>query len=498
MRTFTLGALLLAGVVACKSNPKHPDAKIHLDGGSDVGCDPFGLDTTRSCGAGMKCTWIEDGTDANGQSIGHKGCAAAGTITEGNPCHFAMCADGSTPDDTTGLCTDGHRASLGADNCQADFFCLGRKCAPICDNVGSAKPCDSNHACDAYSGLFGAPGQPDEAGICDTLCDPLLQQANVAIGAGGSNACGSVNQVGSAEPAGPNMTEGPNTGCYAHDLVHGQATCTRTPQGRTGGVCTVATQMMDCGQGADCNANTLKCERTAAPGTELEDRDPCTVANGCAFDAKNFFSNGCDPGFILFYNDSTGSTTADCTRWCAPLNTDASATLAGNAQGDATALGKLPTDLAPVAGHAVCQVGKGAKEVGEECRFLWPALLDMNNQPAMSQYNDKLGTCFHFSSFKYDPTNPNNPNPTKVEPSCATLRNGSDGDAGSDSTHPCSNPLTGPERDCFAISHGCYSLATTLGSAAPTAKVPFTVQSYQHYHLATPDTAAFRRVGGIQ
>ena len=88
---------------------------------------------------------------------------------------------------------------------------------------------------------------------------------------------------------------------------------------------------------------------------------------------------------------------------------------------------------------------------------MWPYIADPNTgNPSTSPYNDTLGVCFAPSHYRYDPTGGSNQ--TKTEPACASLRAGTTTDAGSDFTHACSDPVTGLEADCFAVTHGCYKL----------------------------------------
>src|SRR5262249_13016664 len=86
------------------------------------------------------------------------------------------------------------------------------------------------------------------------------------------------------------------------------------------------------------------------------------------------YSNSCAPGYMPILIKMTGSTDGICDGLCAALEIDNTAAHVNNTLGDKTALAKLPTAAAPVAGNAVCDAThKGAPTgVDSECRFLWP------------------------------------------------------------------------------------------------------------------------------
>ena len=269
-------------------------------------------------------------------------------------------------------CAFVHGGPLCAESLMTDDCMAGSFCndAGVCE-LFCTDSCPPNNVCKTHDA-------PSVGGLCDPTCDPLTQ----------------IRVEDQAPACGAGSAIAPTTGCYSDDFQ--TFTCATTPLGR-------------------------------GLTTPLVDRAPCTAADGCAG-----LSNGCEPGYVPLLTDSTGSTQIDCTALCAPLDTDA--TRPANAPGDATALGKLPSDAAPVAGHATCTARGG--ENGEECRYLY------RFAPQPTPLGTTLGVCFAYAHFG--------------ERACATLRAGSAGDAGSD-TAPCSDPQTGSEADCFAITHGCYA-----------------------------------------
>jgi hypothetical protein len=243
----------------------------------------------------------------------------------------------------------------GYDDCEAGAFCLQGVCRTVCD-PNAANACSAMHACSRYTNLF-APGGVIIAGLCDPTCDPLTQ---AMLDTNAAPACAS------------QLPSQPDRGCYTFDYV------------------------------------TFSC----APANRLDLTDRTVPATDSA---GNSFVNGCAPGFMPFFLEQTGSTRALCTGLCAPLETDN--TQPQNAIGDPAALAKLPTDPAPIAGHATCAIGIKGSETPEDCLFLWPFLLDSTGKPSTSPYNDTLGVCFAFSHFTYDPGDG-----TKLPiPGCETL-----------------------------------------------------------------------------
>jgi hypothetical protein len=279
-----------------------------------------------------------------------------------------------------GVCMNS--GGVGPDDCIGGSVCVAGECKTICDPAAAVATngCDAQHACSRYSGLFEDQGVISY-GACDPACDPLTQA--LFGGTGNLAACGAT------------VADSPNKGCYTFDF------------------------------------NVFTCAPVGAVTLTLTDRTPPRTDSG-----GNPFVNGCAPGFMPFFLEQTGSTRALCTGLCAPLETDN--TRPQNAIGDPAALGKLPGDAAPVAGHATCGVGIKGSESPEDCLFLWSFLTDSNGQPGPSQYNDTLGVCFAFSHFTFDPGNG-----TQVPiPGCETL-----------------SPAEAPQFGCFTSAHSVLNLA---------------------------------------
>jgi hypothetical protein len=346
MKKLALGALFIGLAAACGGG------KVNLlDAGPDAPtvCNPI---AQTGCMATEMCTWIVDidGT-ATSEEIGHIGCSAAGTVADG-----AACADAKAG------------TNAGADICVRGDLCISGKCKPICDPqlVDGAAPgaCALNYACSTYAGVFVSTGDP-VAGVCEPGCDPLTQA--LSVGTTGTAACGSV------DPAKPSGTCVSSRGFRSFHCA---------PTGTT------ATGM------------SLYTFTDRVP--------PYADSHG------NIYGNGCAPGFIPFYimDVDAGSMTVVCSGMCAPLKMDS--TIAADpahkddAKGDIKALGKLPNDPAPLAGHATCDVnvkgsiaadpvtGKGI----EDCRFVWFPLAQGDPTKAVqSPYNDTLGMCFAYQKY---------------------------------------------------------------------------------------------------
>ncbi|MBA3391376.1 MAG: hypothetical protein H0T89_01975 [Deltaproteobacteria bacterium] len=158
------------------------------------------------------------------------------------------------------------------------------------------------------------------------------------------------------------------------------------------------------------------------------------------------YVNGCSPGFVPFFRQSTGSNVIVCAGMCAPLKTDN--TLTANVSGDANVAAKLPLSAAPAVGDGVCTSGKKGSEAGQNCLFLWPFNVDGSGVPIASQYNNTLGICFAPSHYTYDHDN-NAGTPNRAMPSCAAL--------------PPKGPLTGCT--CNAQGNDCSGVACPDGQA---------------------------------
>jgi hypothetical protein len=383
-----------------------------LDGGGDASIACNPVAQT-GCMANEKCTWIVDVDGSKtAAEIGHIGCAPVGGLADGAACTNATAA-----------------LNGGADTCIAGDLCVSGKCKPICDPqlVDGAAPgaCAASYACSVYSGVF-VSGTTPVAGVCEPSCDPLTQALNV--GTTGTAACGSV------DPTKPSGTCVASTGFRSFHCAPSDPTL---------------------------YGNT---DRKA----------PLTDARG------NAYGNGCAPGFIPFYyEDASGAMKVTCSGMCAPLKVDATIALDAahkdDNRGDKTALGKLPTDAAPSAGKATCDVGVKGSQVssphGEDCRYLWFPLAKGDPTKALpSPYNDTLGICFAYEKF-VDITVPGM-TAKQPEKSCAEL------------------PVTTATTDDpygSAKDNGCYPLVQSIGlRKAPRRAIP--------YRLANGDGLALRHV----
>jgi hypothetical protein len=395
MKKLALGALFAGLAAACSDGGG--GIKLIDAGAADaapVVCNPI---AGTGCAAGEKCTWIID-LDATSttDAVGHVGCAVAGGIPDGGAC-----------DDATAI------SPGGTDGCIAGDLCIAGKCKPICDPQlvpgSAAGACRTDFACTSYRGVFET-GTAAAAGVCEPGCDPLTQSLKIAPQTGTAGACGS------SDPAQPDFT------CVPADAFKSFA-CAPS--------------------GSRVYANT---DRVAPLG-----------------DSRGFFANGCAPGFIPFYfEDASGSQKTLCSGLCAPLDVDMTIATehADNPDynaGDPTVLGKLVTDPAPVAGHATCIggiKGKSGAAKTEDCRYVWQSLATQGlpSMAADSPYNDTLGVCFEFGSFKTVDLDGDKV-PDAFEKSCSEL------------------PAVAPAADDpygSAADNGCYSLARTLAMPVTT------------------------------
>jgi hypothetical protein len=112
-------------------------------------CSPHHFDG--GCAPGESCTWIVDTADAQ-STIGHVGCAPAGSEVSG------------------GTCTRNAPGPEGWDDCERGDYCLGPAtagsgtCAVICDVTSASPNCPNGTTCTDASPAFG---QPPVAGLCE-------------------------------------------------------------------------------------------------------------------------------------------------------------------------------------------------------------------------------------------------------------------------------------------------------------------------------------------
>jgi hypothetical protein len=288
-------------------------------------------------------------------------------------------------------CTTGAAGPQGYDDCVGGSFCVSGQCKSICDNQGGAPTCGANYACKRYQGVFESGGV-QIAGVCDVKCDPLTQ---VAAAGTPTAACGSTT------PASPNK------GCYGLE--------------------------------------SYSCATVLAGALTLTDR---TVP-------PNYVLNACAPGFMPILYSATGSTTVTCNGLCAALETDNTAGHVNNGKGDPTALGKLPTQAAPAAGNATCNVGVKGSEASSSCVYMWLYLADDFGTvpPEFTPWVDLVGVCIARDHYRYDLNNDGQlttADPTY--PDCATLP-------------PRSTATPGFYDD--AADFGCQKLANSMFAVPP-------------------------------
>lgn len=330
-----------------------------------------------ACGGGSdnNNVVIVDGSTVDGMTVCNPltqtGCNAGEMCTwindqDNPPVGHVGCAPAGTVA-IGSACTEGPAGPMGYDNCAKGGVCLGGECKQICDHQGGAPTCDQNHSCTRYADFFVSGGNT-VAGVCDPSCDPLTQ--NLKIGTAPANlACGSP------------MPTAPTKGCYGYD--------------------------------------SYSCAPVSTATLTLTDRtEPRT--NG----AGNPYLNGCAPGFIPLFFEGTGSMKTLCSGFCAALEADnRDAAHIAAVKGDATALGKLPADPAPVVNKSTCAANQKGSAGNSHCKFLWPFLVENNMLPMQFEegpYLDTLGVCMLIDQFNYDnDMDPATPNVNY--PSCATL-----------------------------------------------------------------------------
>jgi hypothetical protein len=313
-----------------------------------------------ACGGGgsdHNTVIVTDGGDDGGGAPGCSPTAQTG-CNAGEKCTWINDQDdppighvGCAPDGAIAIgetCTEPAAGPMGYDTCKKGSYCISGECKQICDNNGGTPACDGDHSCTIYDGLFENSGST-VAGVCDPGCNPLTQELKI-----GTNkaACGSP------------MANAPTKGCYGFD----DYSCAPVPTG----------------------ALTL-----------IDRQVPKGNASG------NPYLNGCAPGFIPFFFEMTGSTKTLCSGLCAAVETD---NTKGARLGDPNALGKIPTDSAPVAGHATCTANiKGSNTTNDSCIFIYPYVVkedgtfDQGFQTG--PYFDTMGVCFDNSKFTYDSNN---------------------------------------------------------------------------------------------
>ena len=138
------GVLWLAMLVSCGDDAAvvPHDAAVMPDASTDLfTCSP-------SCAAGQKCAWIWDDFG----SVGHVGCAPAGTKDTNERCTFPMQT----------------ASAFGYDDCREGLFCnRGARCVPLCSLTSPS--CPAKDTC--YRAF--TTGSGETIGACTRMCNPL-------------------------------------------------------------------------------------------------------------------------------------------------------------------------------------------------------------------------------------------------------------------------------------------------------------------------------------
>ncbi|MGE0867264.1 MAG: hypothetical protein AB7P03_01790 [Kofleriaceae bacterium] len=391
--------LFIAGplaLIACGGNGESPrdSGIVPFDSGIDAPLEYRDCPVTAppsACNATAAPTAVASNTQCD--ALTHTGCQPDEKCTwimdQANPYTGHLgCAPAGTVQDGC-ACTTGGPGGTGYDDCAKGSFCVRGTCARVCDLEGASPACGDGTTCTRYADVFRAANQ-SIAGLCDPTCDPLTQCETSAT----PNACGSTNGAQ------------PDRGCYGFD----ETSCGRV------------------------DPATLSLTDRKAPLTTM-DGEP-------RFD-------GCAPGFMAFFLESTASMTTLCSGLCAAADTDSTPALAVNEKGDPNAFGKLPGDVKPAKGHATCDIGVKGSELSSVCVFAWQFALDDDGELLITEQTaDKLGICMAVKHFKYDADG--NGFPEADFPACGSLP-------------PRSSMTTGPFDD--AMDWGCYDWTTMTSSA---------------------------------
>lgn len=352
-------------------------------------CDPL---VQEPCAEDQRCTWIWDSiedpvTEAVEPNVGHLGCACAGPLPVGAACERSGPSIGADPvEPGTGAGTP--------DECERGTQCIGGICQAICDLTGGEPACGDAMVCVREPGTFISMGMV-VAGTCAPQCDPLTQE-DVATHAA---ACGSV------DPAAPDRA------CYL------------------GGYAANADRPFAC---------------VAIPRA-AKGRTDGALADGPL--SGGAYWNGCEAGYLPFWDDNTDDTLTVCAGICAPVPTDN--TMPDDAAGDPTALAKLHDQPLPRAGDGLCIDGKKGHGARGDCRFI----------------TETIGVCFPYTEHTYD----HDADPTTPEittPTCAELP-----PAGGDPSTTIHN-ITADQAGCY----GSEPLPLPFGRPAGGRALPHVLQ----------------------
>ena len=372
---------LFVGLMACggKSGTKIIDGPPG-SGGSDAGPGACNVLTQMGCNTGEKCTWVEDT-----MTLGHVGCAPDGTV------------------DVGGACMYGQPGATGYDQCKAGLACVHGTCKTICDQNGGAPMCDAMHACQVYSGLFGAVGM-EAAGVCDPLCNPL--DDNDFDGSGTR-----LTKTGSA--------------CGSADGCYGDFSASTTP-------------------------THFSCAGVPSTSTSLFQGSPCNTTNMCADQQSgNPYLNGCAQGYLpLITNDTTGKNTFTCRAYCKPADCSSDK---GCGTGNVDFVGASPHRCNNTDAAGTFQTGTAA----ESCIYGWFFEVDQQGKFHTSPYDNNVGLCLSHADFHLADSTGMNASTTSW-PACSSM-------VASGSGSNCYGAYMGSAADlsgCYAVDFGCVSTTT--------------------------------------
>jgi hypothetical protein len=365
-------AALLLWACGGGESKNNPDALDEIDAPPDAPPDAAIAPKCMFNSAPLTCgTSTAPTTAATGATtcnpVTQTGCLATEKCTwivdQDNPAvgHVGCVPNGTQA--TECACTRGAAGATGYDDCERGDICVGGRCRDICDPAVDGS-CITGFSCGRYAGLFDTGGGVFVGGACDPTCDPLTQCTPAGRSEAAATACGATNAAM------------PNRGCYTS------------------------------------NGRVFTCAPTPAAAQNLTDRMPAHGPGG-----GGVFVNGCAPGYVPFFRESTGSQTVVCAGLCAPAKTDV--TQPQNSKGDPTKAAKLHDQADAVFGNATCEVGKKGSEAQQNCLYLWTFNVE-NGTLAPSPHNDTLGVCFGYTHFTYD-HDTNAGTPARPIPGCETL-----------------------------------------------------------------------------
>lgn len=380
MRTLAFGALFVGLIAACGGGSNGGKKVTLVDSGSGSGGDLCNVLMQTGCASNEMCTWIVDSADMT-TSVGHIGCAPAGTMA------------------VDAMCTRGQPGATGYDDCAKGNYCFGPDtggagvCKQICDLAGGTPMCASGYACSSYDGIFGPEGMRPSAGVCDKKCNPLTEN-NFLAGSGSQDGNRTTFGCGSGYGSGSNAPY-QTYGCYGYgdDGTYGGSkwTCTR--------------------QLNPTRVHRAECATTTQPG----DRTVCSP------DGMGGYVNGCAAGYEPVFLDAEGSTKIDCMAVCAPANcynagsgvvSNPMCNLGSNVRGDLTSGHECNTANFRYSGSITLTTmtatptftggsAQGGVGNGEQCYYSWRFEVDTSGMIHPSETSDSVGFCIDHTKYTF-------------------------------------------------------------------------------------------------